>query len=92
MIVFAPKPYRRKDFRFRSVLCLLSTSLITAALRAQTSDPVVTEMKAAYTSVKNNLLKAADKAPEDIYAFKTAPEMRRLGELIQHIAEAQINY
>lgn len=76
----------------RSVLCLLSASLLSAALHAQISNPVVTEMKAAYTSVKNNLLKAADKAPEDIYAFKPTPEMRSLGELIQHIAEAQINY
>jgi DinB superfamily len=77
---------------FRSVLCLLSASFLSTTLQAQTSNPVVTEMKAAYTSIKYNLLKAAEKAPEDIYAFKPAPEMRSLGELIQHIAEAQINY
>jgi hypothetical protein len=79
-------------FMFRSVFRLLSASLLSVALYAQTSSPVVTEMKAAYTLVKNNLMKAADKAPEDIYAFKPTPEMRSLGELIQHIAEAQINY
>jgi hypothetical protein len=92
MIVFAPKPYRRKEFMFRSVLCLLSASLLSMALHAQTSNPVAAEMKAAYTSVKNNLLKAAEKAPEDVYAFKPTPEMRSLGELIQHIAEAHIFY
>jgi hypothetical protein len=92
MIVFAPNAFRRIDFMSRCVVCLLSASFLSPALHAQTPNPVVTEMKAAYTQVKNNLLKAADKAPEELYAFKPTPEMRSLGELIQHIAEAHIGY
>jgi hypothetical protein len=52
----------------------------------------MTEMKAAYTAVKNNLLKAADKVPEADYAFRASPDIRTLGELFQHIAQAQVNY
>ncbi len=77
---------------FRPIFCLLSAALLSITLHAQTPNPLPTEMKAAYTSVKNNLLKAAEKAPEDVYAFKPTPEMRSLGELIQHIAEAHISY
>lgn len=76
----------------RSAACLLSASLFVVALSAQTPNPTVTEMKAAYTSVKNNLLKAADKVPEADYAFKASPDIRSLGGLFEHIAQAQVNY
>ncbi len=76
----------------RSALCLLSACLVSGALRAQTPNPFMTEMKAAYTAVKTNLIKAAEKTPEDVYAFKASPDIRTLGELYQHIAQAQVNY
>lgn len=65
---------------------------LSSSLSAQSANPTVTEMKAAYTSVKNNLLKAAEKVPEADYAFKAAPDIRTLGELFQHVAQAQVNY
>ncbi len=79
---------------FRTAFCLLSASLVSIALHAQTPNPnpTVTEMKAAYTAIKNNLLKAADKVPEADYAFKASPDIRSLGELFQHIAQAQVGY
>jgi hypothetical protein len=77
---------------FRSVLLLLSASLAGQSLQAQSSNPLMTEMKAAYTAIKGNLLKAADKVPEADYDFKASPDIRSLGELFQHIAQAQVNY
>jgi hypothetical protein len=55
------------------------------ALVAQTN-PVVAEQKATYTSNKNNLIKAAEKMPEEAYSFKPTPEMQSFGERIGHIA------
>lgn len=55
------------------------------ALQAQTN-PLIAENKAAYTNVKNNLLKAAEKMPEDAYSFKPTPEMQSWGQRIAHIA------
>ena len=52
---------------------------------AQTN-PVVAEQKAAYTNNKNNLIKAAEKMPEEAYSFKPTPEMQSFGERIGHIA------
>src|SRR5579884_1510455 len=77
---------------FRSAFCLLSAAGLAVALHAQTPNPTVTEMKAAYNSVKNNLLKAAEKVPESDYDFKPTPEMRSLGALIEHIADANVSY
>lgn len=58
-------------------------------LQAQTANPLSTEAKQAYTNIKNNLLKAADKMPDDGYAFKATPEIRTFGQLIGHIADSQ---
>jgi hypothetical protein len=55
------------------------------ALLAQTN-PVVAEQKATYTANKNNLIKAAEKMPEDAYSFKPTPEMQTFGERMLHIA------
>jgi hypothetical protein len=54
-------------------------------LSAQTN-PVIGEQKQAYTNLKNNLIKAAEKMPEDAYSFKPTPEMQGFGERIAHIA------
>jgi uncharacterized damage-inducible protein DinB len=42
-----------------------------------------------YNMVKGNLLKAADKMPDDGYAFKPTPEERTFGAWIAHVADAQ---
>jgi hypothetical protein len=70
----------------RSTLVMLALSLAgSCALVAQTN-PVVAEQKTAYTNNKNNLIKAAEKMPEDAYSFKPMPEMETFGQRMIHIA------
>lgn len=73
-------------------LPILSALLASCAgtLGAQSSNPLSTEAKHAYDSVKNNLLKAAENTPEADYSFKPTPEIRSFGELIAHIADVQM--
>ena len=61
---------------------------LACAVQAQTANPLSAEAKQAYTGVKNNLLRAADKMPEADYAFKPVPEIRSWGELMAHTADA----
>ena len=69
----------------RSAAMILALSFSGAgALLAQ--NPVIAEQKAAYTANKNNLIKAAEKMPEEAYSFKPTPEMQTFGERIVHIA------
>ena len=58
------------------------------AAKAQNS-PAVAEAKQQYTAIKNNLLKAAAKMPEENYSFKTVPQVRTYGEMIAHVADVQ---
>jgi uncharacterized damage-inducible protein DinB len=46
-------------------------------------------IRAYYNGVKNNLLKAADKMPDDGYAYQPTPAERTFGGWIAHVADAQ---
>lgn len=59
------------------------------AVYGQAANPISTDAKNSYTSIKNILLKAADKMPEENYSFRTTPQVRTYGEMIAHIADAQ---
>jgi uncharacterized damage-inducible protein DinB len=39
--------------------------------------------------VKNNLVRGAEKMPEENYSFKPTPDVRSFGQLIGHVADAQ---
>jgi len=81
--------------RFALVL-VGSLALCAAPLFAQapsaaaTSAPSTADsIKQTYNIVKNNLLKAADKMPDDAYAFKPTPDVRNFGGWVAHLADAQ---
>ena len=54
----------------------------------QAADPTVTSLKGTFDLLKGNILKAAAQVPEDMYAFKPTPDIRSMGALFAHIADA----
>ena len=77
----------------RKTFLLLWFSLTAVLLDAQTvSDPLSAGNKGIYNTVKNNLVKAAEKMPEENYAFKPTPEVRSFGQLVGHVADAQYGF
>jgi hypothetical protein len=73
-------------------LCILTSVVMLgslATLKAQTN-PFSADAKQSYTGIKNTLLKAADKMPEENYSFRTTPAVRTYGEIIGHIADTQL--
>jgi uncharacterized damage-inducible protein DinB len=72
----------------RTLANIFAASLVSAcAMQAQ--NPMSTEAKQGYTGIKTNLLKLAEKVPEDSYSFKATPDVRTIGQLLAHIADAQ---
>ena len=69
-------------------LTLLTTLSGAAAMHAQ-DNPFSADAKGAYTGIKNTLLRAAEKMPDENYSFKTVPEVRTYGEMITHVADIQ---
>ena len=66
---------------------LLITLAIAGGLRAQ--DPLSTDSKFWYTTIKGFVVRAAEKMPESNYTFKPAPEVRTFGQVVGHIADDQ---
>ena len=64
----------------------LVTLLVPASAFAQ-SNPFTDAAKAQFATIKNNVIRTAEKVPEDLYEFKPTPEVRSLGQLIAHIAD-----
>jgi uncharacterized damage-inducible protein DinB len=60
-----------------------------SALVAEDANPLSAEARQAYAEVKNNILKSAEKMPEESYGFKPAPRVRTFGQLLGHVAEEQ---
>jgi len=74
----------------RSVVMIFAAALVGGcALQAQTN-PLIAESKRAYTAIKTNLTKAADKMSDENYSFKASPDIRTFGALIAHIADSQM--
>jgi hypothetical protein len=66
-------------------LTIMLAAAGACALQAQS-----TEVKQGYTGIKNNLLKMAEKMPDENYAFKASPDIRTFGQLVGHVADAQM--
>ncbi len=73
----------------RYLTMLLAGALAGACAQAQNANPLIGEAKQAYTAIKNNLQKMAEKMPEENYSFKPTPDVRTFGQLVGHVADAQ---
>ncbi|MGA8030204.1 MAG: DinB family protein [Bryobacteraceae bacterium] len=90
MTVSSAQEYNEANMN-RSFLIISTLSFACACgLQAQTANPLSTEAKQAYTSVKNNLMRSAEKMPEENYGFKPSPEMRSFAEVLDHVADSQM--
>jgi hypothetical protein len=71
-------------------LTLLTAFTGTAVLAQSNANPFSADTKQSYTGIKNTLMRAADKMPEENYSFKTVPEVRTYGEMVAHVADIQM--
>src|SRR5882724_7328130 len=71
---------------------MMFAAVLTAAcaIQAHAADQLSMEAKRNYNGIKNNILKMAEAMPEENYSFKPTPEIRSFGQLMGHIADAQM--
>lgn len=58
-------------------------------MAASAQNPMVEGQKFLNDMAKNNILRSAEKMPEENYSFKPTPEVRSFGQLLGHVADAQ---
>ena len=71
---------------------LLTAMLLTTPVFDQAAtpagNPTIDSIRGTTDLVKGYLTKAAAQVPEDQYAFKPTPDVRSMGELFAHVADA----
>lgn len=72
-----------------TVCALIAMFTGVPVVQAQNLSAVITEVKQGYESVKNNLLKSAEKVPDEDYSFKPTPEIRSFGAVMSHVVAAE---
>lgn len=56
------------------------------------SNPLVASSKVFYTNAKQDILRSADKMPEDKYSFRPAASVRTYGQVLAHVADGQYEF
>lgn len=69
---------------------LVCVAALAATAHAQTANPLSTELRHMYTIVKANLLKMAQKMPEQAYSYKPVPDVETFARRVAHIAGANL--
>lgn len=52
------------------------------------ANPITQSEKGLYLFLSNNVVRAAEKMPEENYSFKPTPDVRSFGQLVGHVADA----
>lgn len=83
----------RHAFALIATVALAAAPLLAQAPPAKggAAPSTADAVKASYNVIKSNVLKAADKMPEDAYDFKPTPDVRPFGGWVSHLADAQSN-
>jgi uncharacterized damage-inducible protein DinB len=67
---------------------LLLALALAAPQQPPAGSPMVASIRGGYDLVKGHLLKAVEQIPEEHFAFKATPDVRSLGALFAHVADA----
>ena len=70
------------------IVCAAAIVIAVAAPASAQSGPMAAALKGHFDLVKGNITKTAEKVPEELYSFKPTPEVRSLGQVIAHAADA----
>lgn len=61
---------------------------VPASTFAQNANPLTANAKVQLGAITGFVIRSAEKVPEDLYSFKATPEVRSMGQLYGHIADA----
>ena len=69
-------------------LTLLGAALLCGQAPTQDYSSLSASVKTVYGMVRNNIVKSAEKMPDDQYGFKPTDAVRSFGQLVGHLADA----
>ncbi len=76
--------------RFLFALTILGFGSIWMVQAQTPATGMAGEVKQAYNTIKHNLVRSAEKMPEENYGFKPMPDMRSFAEVMDHVSDSQM--
>ena len=73
-----------------AVVGIVACSAAVAQNPASVPSGPAAEVQRSYTTVKENILKSADKMPTADYSYKPVADVRTYARVLNHISEAQL--
>lgn len=75
-----------------TIATLILACVASLTPQAQTANPLTAGARRTYDIMKGYLTRAAEKMPEEHYAFKPTPDVRSFGQLVGHVADANFGF
>ena len=69
---------------------LLSSAILAA--QSTPKNPLIETSKGIYAIAKGDVLKSADKIPDNLWSFQPTPKVRTVAQLFAHIADGQYEF
>lgn len=84
--------------RMHKLCVLIGMSAASTMAMAQAAPPagppppagLAVEVQRNYAAVKENIIKSAEKMPEEGYSYKPEPDIRVFARVVNHVTEAQV--
>jgi uncharacterized damage-inducible protein DinB len=73
-------------------LCCLLAVISALAMPLGAQNALSASHKSIYMIAKTNVVKAAEKMPEENYSFRPTDSVRSFGQIIGHVADAQYSF
>jgi len=64
----------------------------TASVQTAPPNPLVASSQAIFMIAKSDVLRSADKIPDELWSYKPSPDVRTVGQMFAHIADAQYEF
>ncbi len=78
------------DHSTDSIPAMAAWLLLALAFAAQ-ANPLSTDLRNDYRTIRDYVIRAAEKMPDDRYGFKPSPDVRSFAQQIAHVADDQYN-
>jgi uncharacterized damage-inducible protein DinB len=72
----------------RTVAAAVLVAVLYPSFAAAQSNPLTSNARIQLGALSGFVIRSAEKVPEDLYSFRATPEVRSMGELFGHIADA----
>jgi uncharacterized damage-inducible protein DinB len=78
--------------KLAAVVLLGALGASAQSMSTTSKSPLISSSQFVYGVAKNEVLKSAEKIPENLWSFQPTPEVRTIGQLFAHIADGQYEF